>query len=128
MAVGETERAQGLIESLPQEHRDAAPIAALQTALNLAAKANDLGEIGELAGKVEQAPNDHQARYDYALALNAHGKREEAAEQLIEIVRTDRTWNEDGARVQLVEFFDLWGNTDPATLSGRRALSSILFS
>ena len=128
VAVGETERAQSLIDSLPQEHRDAAPIAALQTALNLAAKANDLGEIGELAGKVEQAPNDHQARYDYALALNAHGRREEAAEQLIEIVRTDRTWNEDGARVQLVEFFDLWGNADPATLSGRRALSSILFS
>ena len=85
-------------------------------------------KLEELEQKVESDPKDHQARMDYALALNAEGKREQAAEQLVTIVRVDRTWNDDGARTQLLEFFEAWGNADPATVSGRRALSSVLFS
>ncbi len=80
------------------------------------------------SARVEADPADHQARFDLALALNARGKREEAVDHLLEIVRRDRSWNEDGARKQLVQFFEAWGPTDEMTLAGRRKLSSILFA
>ena len=73
-------------------------------------------------------PQNHQARFDLAVALNAKGKREDAVKHLIEIVKRDRKWNDDGARKQLVQFFEAWGPTDPATVEGRKRLSSILFS
>jgi putative thioredoxin len=84
--------------------------------------------VGELEQKVAANPTDHQARFDLAVALNAAGKRKEAAERLIEIVKRDRKWNDDGARKQLVQFFEAWGPTDEATVEGRRKLSSILFA
>ena len=84
--------------------------------------------MSDLQARVAADPLDHQARFDLAIGLNAHGKREEAADQLLEIVRRDRNWNEDGARKQLVQFFEAWGPMDPMTLAGRRKLSSILFS
>ena len=87
-----------------------------------------VGPLGELEAKVAANPLDHQARFDLALALNAKGKREEAVEHLIEIVKRDRKWNDDGARKQLVQLFDAWGPTDEATLEGRKRLSSILFA
>jgi putative thioredoxin len=77
---------------------------------------------------VEADPQDHQARFDLAIALNARNRRQEAADQLLEIVRRDRNWNEDGARKQLVQFFEAWGPMDEMTLAGRRKLSSILFA
>mgnify|MGYP000518916588 CR=1 FL=1 len=128
MAVGETARARALVDQVPTEHHKDQPVAALITAVELAEKADSLGDIGDLAATVEKDPKNHQARFDYALALNARDQREEATEQLIMIIRTDRKWNDDGARAQLVEFFDVWGNADPATISGRRSLSSVLFS
>ena len=73
-------------------------------------------------------PLDHQARFDLAIALNAKGKREEAAQQLLEIVKRDRKWNDDGARKQLVQFFEAWGFADPAAVEGRKKLSSLLFA
>ena len=82
----------------------------------------------ELEEKVLANPLDHQARFDLAVALNAKGKRTEAVNQLIEIIKRDRKWNEDGARKQLVQFFEAWGPTDEATVDGRKRLSSILFS
>ena len=128
IAVGEVDMAQMLIDKIPEEHRNQGPLIALMKAIELANQASDLGGLAELAATVEANPGDHQARLDYALALNADGDREAAAEQLIEIVRVDRTWEDDGARTQLLEFFEAWGHMDPATVSGRRALSSILFS
>ena len=82
----------------------------------------------ELEQKVAANPLDHQARFDLATALNAGGKRAEATSQLLEIVKRDRKWNEDGARKQLVQFFEAWGPTDEATVEGRKRLSTILFS
>ncbi|MFD0916618.1 thioredoxin [Pseudahrensia aquimaris] len=128
LAVGEFEQARGLIVQVPEDMQSEGPIAAFLTALELAEQAANLGDLGQLAAKVEAEPVNHDARFDYAIALNARGEREEAAEQLLTIIRKDRKWRDDGARVQLVEFFDVWGNADPATISGRRALSSILFS
>lgn len=128
LAVGEDDMAQQILDSVPSEQREKGPLAALAKALELRNQAADLGELAPLASAVESNPQDHQARYDYALALNGAGKREEAAEQLLEIIRKDRTWKDDGARLQLLEFFEAWGPTDPATVSSRRSLSSILFS
>ena len=87
----------------------------------------ELGDVGELQRRVETDPQDHQARFDLALALNARNKREEAAGELLEIIRQDRTWKEDGARKQLLQFFEAWGFTDPSSASGRRKLSCMLF-
>ena len=73
-------------------------------------------------------PNDIQAYFDLALALNARDQREEAADALLEIIRRDRSWNEDGGRKQLVQFFEAWGPMDKAAIAARRKLSTLLFS
>ena len=87
-----------------------------------------LGPLAELEQKVAANPLDHQARFDLALALNGKGRRLDALEQLIALVRRDRKWNDDGARKQLVQLFDAWGPADEATIEGRKKLSSILFA
>ncbi|MEX0860849.1 MAG: thioredoxin, partial [Cucumibacter sp.] len=99
----------------------------LAKALALAEEAAGLGEAEKLRQRVEASPGDHRARFDLALALNGEGRREEAAGELIEIVRRDRAWDEDGARKKLLELFEAWGAKDPATLAGRRQLSALLF-
>ena len=73
-------------------------------------------------------PTDLQARYDLATALNAISQREQAADALLEIIRRNRSWNEDAARLQLLKLFEAWGFEDPATMSARRKLSAVLFS
>ena len=103
-------------------------IAGIRAAIDLAEQAADLGDLGDLLRRVEADPSDHQARFDLALALNAKGRRTEAADHLLDIVRRDRSWNDDGARKQLVQFFEAWGPADEATVAGRRRLSSILFA
>ena len=95
---------------------------------SLAEQAKTVGPIAELEQKVAANPLDHQARFDLALALNGKGRRGDALEHLINIVKRDRKWNDDGARKQLVQFFDAWGPTDEATIEGRKRLSSILFA
>ena len=102
-------------------------VAAVRAAIELAEQSADLGDLAELQRKVEADLADHQARFDLALALNASGRRDEAAGELLEIIRQDRNWNEDGARKQLLQFFEAWGFTDPASVSGRRKLSGLLF-
>ena len=94
----------------------------------MAEQAKSVGPVGELEQKVAANPLDHQARFDLAVALNAAGKRQEAADLLIEIVKRDRKWDDDKARKQLVQFFEAWGPTDEATVNGRKRLSSILFA
>jgi putative thioredoxin len=126
--TGAIEQAKQTLALVPDAKRNEAPVAAARAALELAEQATSLGPIAELEGKVAANPLDHQARFDLALALNAKGRRVEALEHLLEIVRRDRKWNEDGARKQLVQFFEAWGPTDEATLEGRRRLSSILFA
>ena len=78
--------------------------------------------------KVAHDPNDHAARFDLAMALFAAGKREAAVDELLEIFKRDRTWNDDGARKQLVKFFEAFGQTDPLTVKTRRRLSTMMFS
>ena len=76
---------------------------------------------------VSANPKDWDARFKLAIALNAKGQRQQAMDNLFEIVRKDREWNDDGARKQLVEFFEAWGAKDPLTQAGRQRLSSLLF-
>jgi putative thioredoxin len=125
---GDTARAEQTIGLVPPDRKDAAPVASVRAALELARNAAKAGDATKLEAKVKAAPQDHQARIDYALALAAADKKAEAVEQLLEAVRRDRKWNEEAARKQLVQLFDAWGPKDPATLEGRRRLSSILFS
>jgi len=125
---GAIEQAKQTIAMVPESKRNDAAISAVQAAIDLAEQAQSLGPVGELEQKVAADPLDHQARFDLATAMNAAGKRQEATDQLLEIVKRDRKWNDDGARKQLVQFFEAWGPTDEATVAGRRKLSSILFS
>lgn len=126
--TGAIEQAKQTLALVPEAKRNDPAVAAARTALELAEQARSVGPIGELEQKVAANPLDHQARFDLAVALNAAGRRQEAADQLLEIVKRDRKWNDDGARKQLVQFFEAWGPNDPATVEGRKRLSSILFS
>ena len=126
--TGALEQAKQTLNLVPEAKHNEAPVAAARAALEVAEQAKSVGPIDELEKKVAANPLDHQARFDLAAALNAKGKRAEAANHLIEIVKRDRKWNEDGARKQLVQFFEAWGPTDAATVEGRKRLSSILFS
>jgi putative thioredoxin len=117
-----------LLDDMPEALRREPSIAAATAALENALRASDLVEIDELRRRVAASPDDPQAQFDLALALNAKGLREEAATALLDIVRRDRSWNDDGARKQLVQFFEAWGPTDKSTASARRKLSSLLFS
>jgi putative thioredoxin len=125
---GQVDKAKQTLALVPEAKRNDAAVAAVRSAIELAEQAAALGPIAELEQKVAANPLDHQARFDLALALNSKGQREQALDQLIDIVRRDRKWNDDGARKQLVQLFEAWGPTDEATVAGRKRLSSILFA
>ncbi len=126
--TGALEQARQTLAMVPEAKQNDAAVAAARAALEIAEQAKTLGPISELEQKVAANPLDHQARFDLALALNGKGQRADALEHLITIVKRDRKWNDDGARKQLVQFFDAWGPTDEATIDGRKRLSSILFA
>ena len=128
IGAGELEQAQGVLAMTPMGKETDPAIAAVRAALDLAEQAGSLGDLGTLEAAVAANPKDHQARFDLAVALNGKGQREAAADQLLEIFRRERTWNEDGARKQLLQFFEVWGVMDPASLYARRRLSSLLYS
>ena len=128
VATGALDQARQTLAMVPEAKAGDAAVAAARAALELAEGAKNLGPVTELEQKVAANPLDHQARFDLALALNGNGRRAEALDHLIAIVKRDRKWNDDGARKQLVQFFDAWGPTDEATIEGRKRLSSILFA
>ncbi|MBX3596548.1 MAG: thioredoxin [Rhizobiaceae bacterium] len=128
LEAGETDTVKQLLENVPQSSADAAPIAALRARIALAEQAEALGDAAPLEKRLAENPKDHQARFDLAMIQNERGDREAAADNLLAIIKADRTWNDDGARAQLLKLFEAWGPTDDATLTARRKLSSILFS
>jgi len=125
---GAIEQAKQTLAMVPDAKRGDVAVKAVQAAIDLAEQAQSVGPVGELEQKVAANPLDHQARFDLATALNAMGRRGEATAQLLEIVKRDRKWNDDGARKQLVQLFEAWGAADEATVEGRKRLSTILFS
>jgi putative thioredoxin len=128
METGAIDQAKQTLAQVPEAKRGDAAVKAVQTIIDLAEQAQSLGPVAELEAKVAADPLDHQARFDLAIALNAHGDRTEATNRLLEIIKRDRKWNDDGARKQLVQFFEAWGPTDEATIEGRKRLSTILFA
>jgi putative thioredoxin len=126
--TGALDQARQTLAMVPNDKQNDAAVAAARAALELADQAKTIGPVADLEQKVAANPLDHQARFDLALALNSKGRRHDALEQLVAIVKRDRKWNDDGARKQLVQFFDAWGPTDEATIEGRKRLSSILFA
>lgn len=125
---GRIEDAQAVLATASPEALAHPVIAAAAAAVALAGQAGALGDQAGLERRVAADPADHEARFDLALGLNAQNQRDDAASQLLEIIKRDRTWNEDGARKQLVQFFEVWGPMDPATKTARRKLSTLLFS
>jgi putative thioredoxin len=126
--TGAIEQAKQTLAMVPEAKQNDPAVAAARAALEIAEQAKSVGPISELEQKVAADPRDNQARFDLALALNGKGRRQEAVDNLIEIVKRDRKWNDDGARKQLVQFFEAWGPTDEATVNGRKRLSSVLFA
>src|ERR1700688_3351673 len=128
IARKDLERARQTLAMVPEAAASDAKVAAVRAQLELASQAAALGDTGPLEARLAANPVDHQARFDLALLLNAHGDRVGAVEQLLEIQRRDRNWSEEKARKQLLQFFEAWGPVDEATLTGRRRLSSMLFA
>ncbi len=122
------EAARAILDLAPAGSDQHQGLGAARAALALAEQAGAVGDLAELKRKTEADPNDHQARFDYAIALNAQNRRDEAAGALLDIIRRDRSFNDDGARKQLLQFFEAWGAAEPATLAARKRLSTLLFS
>ena len=127
--LGHVDRARSVLDALPEEVTGDPAIASARSVVELAeAGAAGAGEIGRLQAAIERDPEDHQARLDLAMALYGQGDGARAIDELLELVRRDRDWNEQAARKQLLKLFEALGPTDPVTLSARRRLSSMLFS
>lgn len=126
--AGEIENARQVLAMVPETKANDPAIAGIRAALDLADQAASLGDLAGLEAQVERDADDHQARFDLALGLAARGDREKAVDHLIEIRKRDRAWNDDGARKQLLTFFEAWGTMDPDAIRGRRKLSTLLFA
>jgi putative thioredoxin len=129
MALGHEDQAVEALAAVPETLKDHAEISGARSALTLAQEGREArSQLDSYKARLEADPKDHQARYDLATALNAMGEHEAAAGALLEIMRRDRKWNEEAARLQLLKFFEAWGSDDPVTGTARRRLSAILFS
>jgi len=120
--------AKKMLEEVPEALKNKAEILALQAQIDLSNQAEGVGEINDLRSTLTNDENNHQARFDLALALFTKGETSEAIQELLTIFRVDQEWNDDAARQQLFKFFDILGSENPITLSGRRQLASMLFA
>ncbi len=126
--TGDLARAEQTLALVPPARAEAAPVASARAALELARKAVETGDVETLRATLAAEPKEPQTRFDLALALNAKGDRNGALDELLTLVAKNRSWNDDAARKQLLQLFDAWGPADPATVSGRQKLSSLLFA
>jgi len=128
IANSDFDRAEATLALVDEAGQKQTTFTSAQSDLQLKREAAALGGVADLQTRLEKQPDDHQLRFDLALALNADGEKLAAAETLIDLMRRDRDWNQDGARLKLLAFFEAWGPTDPATIKGRRLLSALLFA
>jgi putative thioredoxin len=128
LQTGDSDGAKATLALVPPAKANDPEILSVKAQLELSGKTTDPREIAKLQAAASASPTDHQSRYDLAIALNNAGRREEALDHLLTIIAKERSWNDEAARKQLVQFFDAWGHKDPLTLTGRRRLSSLLFS
>ena len=120
--------AKKMLEEIPDTLKNKPEILALQAQIELTNQAEGIGELNDLRKLLSTDVNNHQVRFDLALALFTKGETSEAIQELLAIFRVDQDWNDDAARQQLFKFFDILGGEDPITLSGRRQLASMLFA
>ncbi len=128
LALNEVEQAEAVLNGAPTEIADAQEIEAVRAQITLARQAAEAGPIEDLRAKLAADPDDHQARFDLAVALNAAGDAEGAIKELLELFRRDREWNDGAAKAQLFTIFDALDPKDPLVLNGRRKLSSMIFA
>ncbi|WP_296419576.1 thioredoxin [Pseudooctadecabacter sp.] len=128
LALDDLEQAEAVLNGVPAEIHDAAEVEAARAALDLAKQAQDAGPVAELRAAVDADEGNHQARFDYAVALQGAGETEAAVDQLLDLFRRDREWNDGAAKTQLFMIFDALKPTDPVVLNGRRKLSSMIFA
>jgi putative thioredoxin len=120
--------AKKMLEEIPDTLKNKAEILTLQAQIDLSNQAEGVGEVNDLRLTLTNDENNHQARFDLALALFTKGEANEAIQELLTIFRANQEWNDDAARQQLFKFFDILGSENPITLSGRRQLASMLFA
>jgi putative thioredoxin len=128
IAMGQVDQAEAVLNGAPAEIAKSAPLEAAFAQIQLARQAENAGPLAELQQAVQADPANAQARFDYALALNANGQTAEAVDALLELFRLDREWNDGAAKTQLFTIFDALKPNDPIVLNGRRRLSSMIFA
>ena len=128
LALDDLDQAEAILNGAPAEISDSPELEAAHAQLELARQAADAGPVAELSAAVEANPDDHQARFDLALALHANGDVEAAVSALLELFRRDREWNDGAAKTQLFTIFEALKANDPIVLAGRRKLSSMIFA
>jgi putative thioredoxin len=128
IALGDLDQAEAVLNGAPAEMSSSLELEAASAQLELARQAADAGPVGELTAAVEADENNHQARFDLALALHANDDAEGAVTQLLDLFRRDRDWNEGAAKTQLFTVFDALKANDPIVLNGRRKLSTLIFA
>ena len=128
LALDDLEQAEAALNGIAADIHDAAEVEAARAAVELAKQAVDAGPVGDLRALVEADENNHQARFDLAVALQGAGDSEAAVAELLELFRRDREWNDGVAKTQLFTVFDALKPTDPVVLNGRRKLSSMIFA
>ncbi|MGH1464654.1 MAG: tetratricopeptide repeat protein [Cognatishimia sp.] len=128
IALGEVDEAEAVLNGVPAEISDAVELEAVRAQIELARQAENAGPLTELRNTVAENADDHQARFDYAQALHAAGDAEAAIDELLELFRRDREWNDAAAKAQLFTIFDALKSDDPVVLNGRRRLSSMIFA
>ena len=128
LRFGDMEKAQGFLAGIPDELRGHPDIASVIAEIELAEASAAAGPEADLRAAVDADPNDHQARYDLALALSGNGNNEAAIEELLELFRRKSDWNDGAAKEQLIKIFDMLGPKDELAQTGRRRLSSLIFA
>jgi putative thioredoxin len=128
MGAKKLDDAKKMLEEIPDALKNKSEILALQAQIELTNQAEGIAELSDLRKLLSTDVNNHQVRFDLALALFTKGETSEAIQELLTIFRVDQEWNDDAARQQLFKFFDILGGEDPITLSGRRQLASMLFA
>ncbi len=128
VAMGRNDEARQALERVPDDGKDNVDVVAAQSALDLATQSEAVGDLAPLEAAVATNPKDHQSRLDLAIGLFGSGQREAAIDHLVESVKIDRTWNDEAARKQLIQFFETMNPADEVTIAGRRKMSAVLFS
>ena len=128
IALGQLEEAQEVLERLPEDAPENSDVTTALAALKVASQGAAVGDIGVLEAAVEADKKNLGARLELAIGLFSAGQRDAAIDHLVESLKIDRTWNNEAARKQLIQFFETMNPTDETTISGRRKMSAVLFS